>query len=194
MAGKVLFVDDEPNITESIKHILRKEKYEVLTANSAKEALQMMGKEPIDIVVSDEKMSNMSGTEMLSLIRRKHPDTIRIIMTGYPEASTATRAINEGKVYRFLTKPYNALDLVITIRRTLEHKELITKGRQLLKTVRKQSAFLEELEEKHLQALKSVRKESKIGTLGEPEEANDVLAEAMDAEINKSEKMLMDLI
>jgi two-component system probable response regulator PhcQ len=73
----------------------------------------------VDVVISDEKMPGMSGSEFLSLVRQEYPDTIRIILTGYGSLESAIRAINEGEIYRLFTKPCNVIDLAITIRLAL---------------------------------------------------------------------------
>jgi len=83
MARKVLFVDDELHVTEGLKRALRKEPYEIMSANSADKALEILARQPVDIVVSDEKMPGMSGSEFLTVVCRKYPDTIRIILTGH---------------------------------------------------------------------------------------------------------------
>jgi two-component system probable response regulator PhcQ len=107
MPRRVLFVDDEPHVTESLKRALRKEPYEVLSANSADEALEVLARQPVDVVISDEKMPGMQGSEFLAVVCKQYPETIRIIMTGHGSIEAAIRAINEGEIYRFLTKPCN---------------------------------------------------------------------------------------
>lgn len=132
MSHKVLLVDDEPIITKSLTRMLLSEPYKVLSTNSARKALAIMQEEAIDVVVTDEKMPGMSGNEFLAAIRKDYPDIIRIILTGNAEIETATRAINDGQVYRFLTKPCTGLDLAITLRRAIEYKELRARTRKLL--------------------------------------------------------------
>jgi len=194
MSHKILFVDDEPNVTNALKHTLRKERYTILTADSAKEALEILGRDCVDVVVSDEQMPGMSGSELLAKVRMEYPDIIRIILTGHANAEAATRAINKGDIYRFLTKPCNGLDLLITIRRSLEHKELVEKCRQLLKSARQRTVFLKKMEEKHLHILKEIRKKTSIGAMDDPEFDPDTLIEAIDAEVERSEKMFLDWI
>jgi len=149
MNRKVLFVDDEPHVTDSLKRSLRKEPYEVLSANSASEALKMLAREPVDVVVSDEKMPGMQGSEFLAQVCNLYPETVRIILTGHGSMEAAIRAINEGEIYRFLTKPCNEVDLAITIRQALQLKDLKVISQRLLERNKKQSAILRELEKKH---------------------------------------------
>ena len=149
MTRKVLFVDDEPHVTESLKRALRKEPYEVLSANSAKEALEILGREPVDVVISDEKMPGIQGSEFLALVCKLYPETIRIILTGHGSMEAAIRAINEGEIYRFLTKPCNEVELTITILQALQLKDLKVVSQQLLERNKNQSAILRELEKEH---------------------------------------------
>jgi len=83
MKSVVLFVDDEPSFTDSLKRILRKEPYEILSAGSADEALMILDGQVVDVVVSDEKMPGMSGSEFLSIVSKRYPETIRIMLTGH---------------------------------------------------------------------------------------------------------------
>ena len=149
MSRKVLFVDDEPRVTESLKRALRKEPYEILSANSANEGLKVLAREPVDVVISDEKMPGMPGSEFLALVRKQYPETIRIILTGGASMEAAIRAINEGEIYRFLTKPCNEVDLAITIRQALQLKDLMVISRRLLEKNKGQSVLLQDLEKKY---------------------------------------------
>ncbi len=108
---KVLFVDDEPTVTSSARRVLRGEPYEVLTANTVQHALSIMENTPIDIVVSDEKMPGISGSEFLTIVRLRYPDVVRIILTGEASLETAVDAINNASIFRFMRKPCKAGDL-----------------------------------------------------------------------------------
>jgi DNA-binding NarL/FixJ family response regulator len=116
---KVLFVDDDPDALESVTMALRKEPYEIVRARSAEEALAILGRTPIDAVVSDEQMPGMKGAEFLAVVRWKHPEVTRILLTGRATLEAALRAINEGQIYRLLEKPFRADELAIVIREAL---------------------------------------------------------------------------
>jgi len=146
MAHKILVVDDEPHITEALKRMLHREPYEVLSANYANEALQILAREPIAVVISDEKMPGMQGTEFLAMVFRHFPETIRIMLTGHANLEVAIRAINEGQIYRFLMKPANEQEIRYTIRQAIQQKELADKSRQLLQKVKQQDFILQRLE------------------------------------------------
>ena len=166
MTRKVLFVDDEPHVTDSLKRSLRKEPYEVLSANSASEALRVLARGPVDVIVSDEKMPGMPGSEFLAQVCKLYPESVRIILTGHGSMETAIRAINEGEIYRFLTKPCNEVDLAITIRQALQLKDLKVISQRLLERNKNQSAILRELEKKHPGITKVERDSTGAITLG----------------------------
>jgi len=146
MGNKVLIVDDEPDIRKILVDVFEREPYEVFSAGSGNEALALLAGEPVDVVISDERMPGMNGSELLSLVRKQLPETIRIILTGHASLEAAIRAINEGEIYRFFTKPCNVVDLAVTVRQALEHKELTKESQRMLKTMKRQNALIEDLE------------------------------------------------
>ncbi len=111
MKKRVLIVDDEPQVIDGLKRALRKEPYEILWAYSGAEALEILVREEIDVLVSDEMMPGMSGSELLSRVRRMFPQTIRVMLTGRANVESAMSAIYDGWVYQYLHKPVNAADL-----------------------------------------------------------------------------------
>ncbi len=149
MPHKILLVDDEPHVTEALKRTLHKEPYEVLSANSANEALQILAREPVAVVISDERMPGMPGAEFLAIVYRDYPETIRIMLTGHANLELAMRAINEGQIYRILLKPCSEQEIRITLRQAVQQKELADKSRQLLQKVKKQNLVLNHLEKEH---------------------------------------------
>ena len=149
MQPKVLIVDDDSALRDMMKEAFAREPYEVLIASSANEALALLTQGTVDVVISDEIMPGLSGSEFLAIVRKKYPDTIRMILTGHANLESAIRAINEGEIYRFFTKPCNMIDLAITVRQALQHKEALNESERLQKVVEKQSAIIEDIEEKH---------------------------------------------
>jgi DNA-binding NtrC family response regulator len=142
----ILLLDDEPNITAGLKRALHNEPWKIFTAATVGGAFDLMMREPVDVIVSDERMPGMSGSQFLAEVRKKYPNTIRMILSGQADLEAAVRAINEGEVYRFLLKPCNPADLRITIRQALEHKQLVELSRKLLREYEKKQAILDELE------------------------------------------------
>jgi two-component system probable response regulator PhcQ len=142
----ILLVDDEPNVTEALKRALRREPYIFLTATSAAAGQELLAQHAIDVVISDEQMPGMSGSEFLASVRKTYPRTIRMILSGQASLEAAVRAINEGEVYRFFLKPCNPTDLIFTIQQALEHKRLQEQSRRLLRDYQRQAALLANLE------------------------------------------------
>jgi two-component system, probable response regulator PhcQ len=192
MAYTILFVDDEPLVTEALKRALRKEPYRVLSAQSAAQGMEILARQPVDVVISDEMMPGMPGSEFLALVCRDYPDTVRIILTGHANLKSAIRAINEGQVYRFLTKPCNELELIVTLRQALQHKELMAKSRRLLQAVKHQHSILEDLEKAH-PGITSVERDSR-GVIVLDEDVTDVdaLLENIQEEVQKYEALFRD--
>lgn len=145
----VLLVDDQPRVLESLCRALRGTGIRSLTASDGLEALALLAREPIDVIVSDELMPGMSGTELLSQVRKSYPHITRILLTGDLNVDTALRAINEGEIYRFLQKPTTIAELVTTVRQAFVHKQFMAEAYRLLGTAREQRAVLQRLETTH---------------------------------------------
>ena len=142
---KILFVDDELNVLAALARAFRSAGYEIETASSGQEALEIAQAGPPDLVVSDHRMPEMTGVELLAEFRQRFPDVVRILLTGYADINAATDAINLGEVYRFISKPWNDEDLKITIRNALQQKQLERQNAELNETVEKQNRQLRQL-------------------------------------------------
>lgn len=102
----LLLVDDEPNILASLKRLLRRDAYHILTANSGQEGLDVLACNAVDVIVSDQRMPGMLGADFLRKAKLLCPQTIRIMLSGYTELQAVTDAVNEGAIFKFLTKPW----------------------------------------------------------------------------------------
>jgi len=193
MGHTVLLVDDEPKVLIGLTRLLRNEPYEILTAQNAEEASQMLGSESVDLIVSDEEMPGMSGTEFLAKVARDYPDIVRIVLTGHPTLPAALRAINEGKVYQFFTKPCNEIDFAITIRRALEQKDLVAKSRDLLEVTKRQSVLIDEA--RVLRRLRDLPRKDRAESIAKGEQAmgQRELIEEIDQEVSKGRELLRDI-
>jgi two-component system, probable response regulator PhcQ len=145
----VLFVDDEQALLDGLRNALRKEPYDILTANSAQEGLRVLHEGRIDVVVSDERMPGVSGSDFLAYVRQRYPETVRIMLTGQASLDATIQAINEGEIYRFLTKPCSPVQLAQTLRSAFLLRNLTREAARLLATVRRQRRLLQELERRH---------------------------------------------
>jgi len=111
----VLFVDDDDDVTRGLALALRRERFRTLTTSSPEEALRIVECETVDVIVSDDQMPNISGSELLARVRAAHPDIVRILLTGQTDIRRAASAVNEAGVFRFLLKPYDRTLLVETL-------------------------------------------------------------------------------
>lgn len=127
----ILYVDDEPHNLSSFKATFRRE-YDVLTADSPKRALEMMREYDVQLVVTDQRMPDMTGVQLLEKILPEYPDVIRIILTGFSDVEAIIEAINSGRVFRYITKPWDEKELRMTIENARQIFELQTKNKRLL--------------------------------------------------------------
>ena len=131
MKAKVLYVDDEELNLTTFTAVYRRD-FEVYTALSPQEGLQIIDENPdMHVVISDQKMPDMTGVEFLELLVVKHPDPIRMLLTGYIDMSAVVDAINKGKVYNYLVKPWNNDELRLVIEKAIEVFELRKENHRL---------------------------------------------------------------
>jgi len=117
----ILLVDDEYNILSALKRTMRREGYDIFTAQSAAEGFSLLARNRIQLIISDQRMPEMNGTEFLSRVKNLYPETVRMVLSGYSEISAVTDAINKGAVYRFLLKPWDDDHLKEEIRGAMRH-------------------------------------------------------------------------
>ena len=118
----ILLVDDEESILNSLRRLLRGQPYDVLLAGSGAQALEIMAAQPIDLVMTDARMPTMDGAMLLAETHRLYPSTTRILLTGYADMSMMIKAINEGQIHRYISKPWNDEEMLLTLRQSLEHR------------------------------------------------------------------------
>jgi len=126
--GTLLLLDDEPNVLSSLVRLLRRDGYQILTAHNAQEAFSLLATHEVQVVVSDQRMPDMNGTEFLSRVRKLYPATVRIILSGYAELESVLNAINRGEIYRFYTKPWDDQALRENIREAFRYHALMRGG------------------------------------------------------------------
>src|SRR5438128_43112 len=131
----ILIVDDESEILFSLRALLRRD-FEVYTAESGAQALEVLHQHQVHVIMTDQRMPNMTGVELLSRARGESPEAIRIIFTGYADLKAVIEAINRGEIYRYLTKPWDPDDLCLVLREACEHYESLAERRRLLAELR----------------------------------------------------------
>ncbi|HEX9022594.1 MAG TPA: HD domain-containing phosphohydrolase [Geobacteraceae bacterium] len=143
--AKVLFVDDEEYILKSLKRLLGDEDIDVLTATSGEEGLELLRQvQDIGLIVSDQRMPGLLGADFLQQAREIAPDALRIMLTGYADITATIEAINKGGAYRYISKPWNDEEMLLTIRDGLRQSGLIAENKRLSALVRKQNVELKE--------------------------------------------------
>jgi DNA-binding NtrC family response regulator len=151
MSDILLIVDDERGVTGALARALADEAYEVLVADSAKQALELLETRGagIRVVLSDEMMPEMTGSEFLGIVRERWPDTIRMLLTGHASVGAIMAAVNSGEIFRFFVKPWDDTELRLALRQAFERSALEAENRRLMRTVKRQAAELRLLEASH---------------------------------------------
>ena len=152
----VLFVDDEEKILKSLKRSLTYEPYKTLFAESGKKALEILRQEEVHVIVTDLRMPEMDGFELLGIVREEYPYIIRLVLSGYAEIDVLLNAINNGEILRFITKPWKSTpEFKTIIRQSIEHYDLHSE-RELLLTYFEQLIDGSEPEEINLRLIKAL--------------------------------------
>ncbi|HWQ94021.1 MAG TPA: HD domain-containing phosphohydrolase [Gammaproteobacteria bacterium] len=141
----LLFVDDEANILSSLQRLFRPVGYRILTALSGAEGLAIMEKEAVDLIISDMRMPNMDGADFLEQVEKRWPDTLRILLTGYADITSTVNAINKGKIYRYISKPWEDNDIRLLVQHALQGQHLEREKKRLEQIVLTQNEELKEL-------------------------------------------------
>lgn len=143
--ARLLLVDDEDNILRSLQRVLRKEPYELTTATSGEQAIRLMEDQRFDLVISDARMPGMDGPTLLAAIKKRFPWCIRILLTGYADINSTISAINDGQIYRYISKPWDDDELRLILRQALAFQHSERRRLALEKLTRKQNLELQQL-------------------------------------------------
>jgi len=141
----VLCLDDEPNVLSALKRLFRGKGWTTITAESGAAGLQVMAAQTVDLVISDMRMPVMDGAQFLAEVRRRWPDTMRLLLTGYSDVSAIIDAVNRGEIYRYITKPWDDNDIILMVRGALEHQALSREKMRLEALTLAQNQALKEL-------------------------------------------------
>lgn len=138
----ILLVDDEKNILSALKRVFRGDGYNIYTAENGESALNILENVHIDLIVSDMRMPKMSGAEFLEIARKHFPNTIRILLTGFSDLESTISAINNGCIFKYISKPWEDNDLRLAVKHALKYKQLEQERSELLRLTQKQNAKL----------------------------------------------------
>lgn len=127
----LLLVDDEDNILSALRRLLRRDGYTILTASDGKQGLEVLAANQVDVIVSDQRMPGMTGVEFLRKAKDMCPDSVRLVLSGYTDLQSVTDAINEGAIYKFLTKPWDDAMLRANIEEAFRRKALSDENQRL---------------------------------------------------------------
>lgn len=160
----LLLVDDEENILSALKRLLRRDGYRIFTATSGRDGLALLAAHPVGVIISDQRMPEMCGTDFLSRVKDLYPDTVRIVLSGYTDLQSVTEAINQGAIYKFLTKPWEDDLLRENIQKAFEYFELSSEKERLATELLASNALLEQaklrleerVDEKSMEALRNL--------------------------------------
>ena len=155
----LLLVDDEGNVIAALKRLLRQEGYNIVTASSGAEGLQRLAEHVVDVIVSDQRMPGMTGVEFLRRAKALYPDTVRMVLSGYTEFQSITDAVNEGSIYKFLTKPWDDERLRGHIGEAFRLKEMADENRRLSSAVMEANQDLGDVNQRLQDLLSSQREQ-----------------------------------
>jgi signal transduction histidine kinase len=140
---QVIALDDEENILSSLKRLFFQEDFGVFTTTDHVKALEVLAQENIKVVLSDQRMPDVSGVDFLKEVKGRKPDAVRILITGHADLKAAEDAINVGQVYNFINKPWNTEELKATVRRAIDHFDLVQENRRFFEETQQKNKELE---------------------------------------------------
>ncbi len=146
---RMLVVDDEPNILTALRRLFRKDPLDLIAASTAEEALETIKKYKIHVLLTDNKMPGMDGTELVRKVKEISPDTIRIMVSGQSDMEAVLSAVNDGEIFRFIQKPWSDIDLKITVNLAMAHCRLVHENYRAKKRLAEAERLLRVVEEKY---------------------------------------------
>ncbi len=147
--GVVLLVDDEEYVLKALDRSLRRGPFRVITCLDPVKAMDIVEDEDVDVIISDHRMPQMEGLDLLVRIRKTHPEIVRILLTGYADMEVAISAINEGKLFRFITKPWDDAELKELVIKALQSARLKRRSSKTIEELKKQDEYQSALEKRH---------------------------------------------
>jgi signal transduction histidine kinase len=140
--GQLLIIDDEEEILKALKRQFRDE-YDVFVARNADDGYRIMTETPIQVIISDQRMPGMNGSDFFSRVKTQFPDAVRLLLTGYADIQTVIDAINDGNIFRYVIKPWNPAELTTVVREAFTRYNLVVQNRHLLEELQNANKSLE---------------------------------------------------
>lgn len=159
----VLFVDDESDILNSLRRALRTEQYQSFFAESGQEALELLKRDGVNVIVADLSMPEMDGLTLLKHVQERYPDIIRLVLSVHADTYSILNAINRGNVYRYIVKPWDNMELKLIVRQAIDQFNLQEERRDLLKKLEEHNRLLEKRVEDRTKQLLAIEKQAEIG-------------------------------
>ncbi len=170
----LLLVDDEPNVLKALKRLFRGDEYKVYLAESGAAGLEILQQQAVDLIISDMRMPEMDGAELLTRVADRWPDTVRILLTGFADLESTIAAVNKGRIYSYCSKPWEDNELKILVNNALEQKRLRDERQQLFEIIHRQNQELKDLNAS-LEDKVEKRTEQLKKSLQRIDQANDAL-------------------
>lgn len=192
--AQALFIDDEDSIIDGIQRLFIKEPYGVATTTDIGQARKILTQENIKVVICDHRMPVMLGVKFLQEVKANHPDVVRILFTGYTDFPMVEEAINQGEIYRFISKPWKTTELLATVRQAIAHYDLVEENKELFEETRRRQDELEIANKKLVDMYKLQREFTSTVShelrtpLASIKTAVDLVFKRMVGEINKEQE------
>jgi DNA-binding NtrC family response regulator len=191
MDQTVLFVDDDTALLDGLRRALHRERFTMFTAGSAVQAMDLLEHQRVDVIVSDDHMPGVSGSDFLAQVRLLYPGVIRMMLTGKASLDSAMQAINEGHIFRYLIKPCVVEELVQAVNQGLGQKRLMDRCRQALLLIRRQSALIEHLKRANPELLRTAQQETTwLALTSDQVDTVEELSTLMAAGVDRAEDLL----
>jgi response regulator RpfG family c-di-GMP phosphodiesterase len=187
-SATVLFVDDEPSVLSALRRLFRPQGYKVLMAEGGKAGLAVLAQETVDLVISDMRMPEMDGVQFLEQVRQRWPHAVRVMLTGYADITSTIEAINRGEIHRYIAKPWDDQDILLTVSDGLNRQRLERENRELIALTQSQNDQLQKCNQ-DLEARVSERTQALEVANSQMAETNNRLADS-NAQLEKANQQL----
>ncbi len=161
LRGQLLIVDDEEEILKALRRQFRRD-YDIFVARSAEEGYKIMIETPIQVIISDQRMPGMNGADFFGKVKSEFPDAMRLLLTGYADIQAVIAAINEGSIYRYITKPWDPIELDTIVREAFNRFTLMVQNRRLMQELQQQNALLEQRVSERTAALEEANRNLQV--------------------------------